>query len=197
MQKLLFSLCLLCLLSTVVLAQRADGKGKTPVSKPLYDMDGKPVLLRNVPDRKGTVLIFLASDCPVANSYAPDIRLLTEEYSSRKIAIYLVYIDADATPQSIRRHNKEYQLSCPAILDRSLRLSKQMKATVSPEVFLLASDGKPLYQGRFDNRVQDYGQEKHEATVFDLQEALEALLAGKPKPFRKTKSVGCPIPAVP
>jgi hypothetical protein len=50
-----------------------------------------------------------------------------------------------------------------------------------------------LYRGRIDNRVADFGSTRPEATVHDLKDALDAVLAGRPVAVPFTKSVGCAI----
>jgi hypothetical protein len=51
-----------------------------------------------------------------------------------------------------------------------------------------------LYRGRIDDRVADFGKRRVEPTRRDLRLALDAILAGKPVPARRTKAVGCYIP---
>ena len=53
-------------------------------------------------------------------------------------------------------------------------------ASVTPQAAVLSPDGTVLYLGRIDNRVEDFGKQRPQATVPDLRNALDALLAGKP-----------------
>ena len=50
-----------------------------------------------------------------------------------------------------------------------------------------------LYLGRIDNRVEDFNIRRAEPTRFDLREALDAVLAGKPVTNSRTKAFGCAI----
>src|SRR6516164_5712246 len=52
----------------------------------LEDLDGKRVGLAASP----TVLVFLESDCPVSNKYAPELARLCKEYGSR-LSFFAVY----------------------------------------------------------------------------------------------------------
>ncbi len=50
-----------------------------------------------------------------------------------------------------------------------------------------------LYLGRIDNRVEDFGKTRLQATEFDLRDALEAVLAGRPVAHPRTHAIGCAI----
>ena len=68
------------------------------------------------------------------------------------------------------------------------------QATITPQAAIFTPDGKLQYLGRIDNRVEDFGQSRPKATVPDLRNALDAVLAGRPVSPDRTKSVGCAIP---
>jgi hypothetical protein len=83
------------------------------------------------------------------------------------------------------------------LLDPGQTLVKLVNATVTPQAAVLTPAGKVLYLGRVDNRVEDFGKTRYQATKFDLREALDAVLAGKPVPQATTKSIGCAINRLP
>jgi hypothetical protein len=60
-------------------------------------------------------------------------------------------------------------------------------------VAVLSPRGDLLYLGRIDNRQEDFGKQRPQATVFDLRDALDAVLSGKPVPHPRTKALGCSI----
>jgi len=47
-------------------------------------------------------------------------------------------------------------------------------------VAVWSADGRELYRGRLDNRYSDYGKERPAPTRRDLDDALAAILNGKP-----------------
>src|SRR5258706_7607896 len=47
------------------------------------------------PDEKTIVCLFTRTDCPISNSYAPEMRRIHEKFSPRGVAFYLVYPDPD------------------------------------------------------------------------------------------------------
>jgi hypothetical protein len=142
---------------------------------------------------KATVCIFVAMDCPISNSYAPEINRIIAEYSPRGIAFKIVYCDTDATPEAMTKHAKDYGYTVPVALDAKHELATRLHATVTPEVVVLSPDERPLYHGRIDDRYADVGKQRYEATTHDLRDALEAIVHDRPVEHPITQAVGCDL----
>jgi hypothetical protein len=91
------------------------------------------------------------------------------------------------------QHTKDYRVSFPVLFDPHQVLVKMTGATTIPSAAVLTPDGSLLYLGRIDNRVEDFNVRRQEPTKFDLREALDAVLAGKPVVHSRTKAFGCAI----
>jgi hypothetical protein len=150
----------------------------------------KPLQLH---DRKAAVFIFVAVDCPISNSYAPEINRIIKDYQDKKIDFYIVYSDPNLPADDAKKHARDYGYTCPALMDHEQALMKRLKAKVTPEAVVVDAKGTVLYQGRIDNWYEDFGKQRYEATVHDLRDALEAILAGKKVATPVTKAVGCPV----
>ena len=155
--------------------------------------DTRGVLHRplNVKGARATVLIFITHDCPISNRYAAEINRIHTAYASRKIAFYMIYTDADLTAAQARQHAKDFGYHSVALLDRTHLLVKKVRATVTPEAFVLSPAGKVLYRGRIDDTYVDYGKSRLKPKKRDLRDALDAIVNGKPVPNPVTKSIGC------
>jgi hypothetical protein len=140
------------------------------------------------------VLIFVSVDCPISNRYAPEVRRLDEKFAPRGVGFWLVYPDATTPAEAIRKHLQEYAYPIAAVRDPGQALVKQAKARVTPEAAVFAAGRRLVYRGRIDDRFVDFGKERPAPTRRDLEEALEALLAGKTVSIPVTKAVGCYIP---
>jgi hypothetical protein len=151
---------------------------------------------RNIPEKKprATVLFFITTDCPIANSYAPEIKRICADYEREKIAFYLVYSDPSISLKATQKHIKDFGYRCPAIRDANHALVKKVKATVTPEAVVLSPDDKLLYRGRIDDRYLDFGKKRTHPTTRDLRDALDAIVRDQPVPNPSTKAVGCFIP---
>ena len=143
------------------------------------------------------VLIFVRTDCPIANRYAPELRRLHDHFAPRGVSFWLVYADPSETPEAIRRHQHDFGLGFRALRDPQHELVKATQATVTPEaaVFVAGAEGpRMIYRGRIDDRYVDFGRARPEPTTRDLRQTLEALAAGSTPAPRTTPAIGCSIP---
>jgi len=145
---------------------------------------------------KPLVLLFVRSDCPISNRYAPDLQRLYTKFSPHGFDFRLIYAEGGLTMASMEQHRKDYGLSIPAQMDTDHKEVLRAKVHVTPEVAVYLK-GKLIYRGRIDDRYQDLGKAAPQARQHDLEEVLENLLAGKPIRQRQTRAVGCAIEDLP
>jgi len=139
------------------------------------------------------VIFFKTIDCPLSNSYVPEMNRLHQEYSGSGVAFYAVEADTTVADDAVRRHAKEFGFTYPVLIDKRQALARHTGATATPEVAVLSNSGKLLYRGRIDNRVEDFDKRRNVTTEHDLRNALVAVLAGRPVPRATTRVVGCAI----
>ena len=142
---------------------------------------------------KATVLLFVSTDCPVSNRYAPDVRKLSDMYAKDGVAFWLIYPNPADTAADIRDHIKQFSYPGTFLRDTKHELVKRAGATITPEAVVYDSQGRMTYRGRIDDRYSAVGIEKATATRHDLQDAIAATLAGKPIKDNRTQAVGCYI----
>jgi hypothetical protein len=136
------------------------------------------------------VLVFLATDCPIANSFAPEIKRIAAEYGAKGVTFSLVYTDGSA--DAVRKHAAEYGYESPVRVDTGRVLSRQHGITVTPEAVVVA-DGARVYRGRIDDRYLAPGKYRLNPTTHELRDALDAVLAGRPVAVAETRAAGCPL----
>lgn len=141
--------------------------------------------------RKATVLLFVAHDCPISNSYAPELNRMVKQFSAQSVVFYLVYTDPELSPTAARTHLRQFGYQCSAVFDRDHRLTKLVGATVTPEVAILAPDGTRRYLGRIDDRYAAYGKRRINVQSHDLRDALQSVVHGKTVKTPLTIAVGC------
>ena len=138
------------------------------------------------------VLIFVSSDCPVSNRYAPEIQRLYREFGPRGVRFELVYPNPNDNTSKITAHLGEYGYpAIEAVPDPNHALVKKVGATITPEAAVLDPDSRLLYRGRIDNRFVELGRERRAATSRDLRNALIAALSGQEIDPLTTQAVGC------
>ena len=150
-----------------------------------------------------SVLFFVATDCPVSNSYAPEIQRICRDYGRKGVACTLIYEDVELAgarlDDDVRKHLREYQYTdVAAAVDRLRVVAKQANASVTPQAVVIDHAGTIRYRGRIDNFYAALGKPRQQITERDLRKTLDALLAGRPVPRSETEAIGCYIvdPAV-
>jgi thiol-disulfide isomerase/thioredoxin len=188
-------LCALTAGAATAPSTRPAGGGASPDAVVLKDIEGvERHPLASTPGGKAAVVIFLAHDCPISNSYAPEINRLCAQYGGDgKFAFSLVHPLAELSADEAKKHAKEYGYTVPVFVDTKHVLTRRLGPKVTPEVAVIDPAGKVLYQGRIDDRWATFGRARIEPTARDLRAALDAILAGKPVPTERTDAVGCPI----
>jgi len=147
------------------------------------------------PGKRATVLIFIAHDCPICNSYAPEIGRLAAKYKSRGVSFDLVYAEPGFTDANAAAHEKTYAYSLPAFTSPWRTLVRATGVTATPEAVALAPDGRILYRGRINDQYADLGVRRQHSTSADLAAALDDVLSGKPVRTARTKAIGCFVSA--
>jgi thiol-disulfide isomerase/thioredoxin len=182
--------------SSLALALAANFLLASEASFSLPDTAGKTHTSGDLRQYKATVFIFVGIDCPNSNTYAPILARLYREYSPRGVAFYNVYSDPSETADAVRKHDADFLVPFPALLDSHQSLARQTGARSTPEAVILGPDGQELYRGRVDDRFVDFGKTRFHPTQDDLGDALDAILQGKPVPHPVTKVLGCAIPGL-
>jgi peroxiredoxin len=159
----------------------------------LRDTSGKTHSSGEWREHSAIVLFFITTDCPVGNSYVPEMNRIHDAYAARGVLVYAVNADATAGESDTAEYAKEYRYGFPLLLDPQQELVRLTGATMTPQAAVLSADGKLLYLGRIDNRVEDFGKQRLHATEFNLRDALDAVLSGKAVTHPRTKSIGCAI----
>jgi peroxiredoxin len=181
----------------VAAANALDDKLPQVVGFELVDLAGQKHVLGGQPDSKLTVLVFLGTECPVSNGYAPTLKRLYMDHTTAGVRFLGVHCDPDVSAQIAQTHAREYELNFPLVLDHDQRLAQACGVKTVPTAVVVSADGRLLYRGRIDNRFVATGSRRPEATVFDLKVALESALAGRQPAPSTTEPVGCPLPPVP
>lgn len=156
------------------------------------DLDGKPVDAFAVSGGRVVVLLFVRTDCPIANRYAPRLQKLSEKYRG-KAEFWLVYPDREQTASEIRAHREDFHYSIAALRDTRHALVKRAQATITPEAAVFDSSGRLLYHGRIDNWYEDFGRSRARPTTHELEGAISAALQGKTATPDHAAAVGCYI----
>jgi len=142
---------------------------------------------------RARVFIFVRTDCPISNRYAPELRRIYQQFEAQSVEFWLVYPDPSETVAGISKHVAEYGFPGNPIRDPHHELVERAHAVTAPEAAVFDSEGKLVYHGRIDDLWADVGAARPAARTHDLEEAISAVLAGTPVRRPETHAVGCSL----
>ena len=157
------------------------------------DLDRKrldPLLKSN--DGRLVVLVFVREDCPISGRYAPTIQRISDEHQ-KDVRFYLVFPDKSESPSTIQKYLHDFRYSIPGLRDPEHALVKQAHAQFTPEAAVFDAEGGLVYVGRIDNLYETFGRARTAPTTHELEDAIQAVLAGRAPAKKEVMGVGCYI----
>jgi AhpC/TSA family len=142
---------------------------------------------------RARVFIFVRTDCPISNRYAPELSRLAQEFATGDAEFWLVYPDPAASPQQIRTQMAQYGFSAQPLRDPQHELVKRAHAATAPEAAVFDAAGQLAYHGRIDDMWVEPGKARPMARIHDLEDAIAAVIAGRAVEHPETRAVGCSL----
>lgn len=155
-------------------------------------LDGKPFDPFRAAEGKVVVLVFVRTDCPISDRYAPEIQRLSTQHRDH-VAFFLVYPGRKEVPETIRKHNRDFGYTLTALRDPQRALVKQSEAQITPEAAVFDATRHLIYHGRINNLYEDIAHKRKSATTHELADAIDAAISGRPLDANATPAVGCYI----
>nr|WP_299388284.1 thioredoxin family protein [Allomuricauda sp.] len=163
----------------------------------LKNVDGKMVSLSDYNDAKGYLIIFTCNTCPYAIKYEDRIIDLDKKYKPLGVPVIAINPNNPSlspgdnfAKMQVRAENKGFTF--PYLLDESQEVFPQYGATRTPHVYLLdkTEQGNVVrYIGAIDDNYQDASKVKEKF----VDNAVDAMLAGKEIQVTQTRAIGCRI----
>ena len=170
-------------------AQVALGQAVADFTLP--DTNGQQHSLASLKGEKGTLLIFIATQCPYSNAYNQRMEALHRDYNARGIRLVGINPNKTEPAEEVRSHAQQNGLTFIVLKDPDNRIADYFGASVTPETYLLDAGNVLRYHGRLDADHKDAGLNSGE-----LRQALEELLGGQAIANTGKKAFGCTIKRV-
>jgi peroxiredoxin len=158
----------------------------------LADTNSRAHSLHGYKNKKAVVIIFVGTECPIANLYIPTLKDMHKKYAERGVQFLAVNSNDQDTLANVVAHAKERDVPFPVLKDRDHKAADALGARRTPEAFLLDSRRFIRYHGRIDDQY-GYAYRRAVPTKAELKDAIEELLAGKPIATPQTEVQGCVI----
>lgn len=154
----------------------------------LPDGNGKQHSLNSLKGKNGTVVIFIATKCPVSNAYNERMEMLAQDYKNRGVTVIGINSNVAESAADVKAHAETNSLTFPILKDAGNKIADRFGATVTPEAFFMDGSNKLVYRGRIDN-----AKDTSQVVSSELREALDAALTGKPITKTTATAFGCTI----
>ena len=198
MKIILFAFSLLFLYTPTNLVTDDGYKiGDVATDFSLPNVDGEMVSLADFEDAKGFIVIFTCNTCPYSVAYEDRIIALDKVYKSKGYPVIAINpndpaaIDGDdLADMKVRATEKGFTF--PYLQDVGQQVYPQYGATKTPHVFVLQKEGDNNIV-RYIGAIDDSSRNPKKVKTRYVEQAVDALLAGKSPSTTTTKAIGCSI----
>jgi peroxiredoxin len=163
----------------------------------LKNVDGKMVSMSDFKDAKGFILTFTCNTCPYSVAYEDRLIELDKKYASKGYPVIAINPNNPAVKpgdsfDAMKVRAKEKGFTFPYIFDDGQKVYPQFGASRTPHMYVIAKTSKGhqvKYIGAIDDNYKDAGA----VSKRYVEDAVDALLAGKEVKVKTTKAIGCSI----
>lgn len=163
----------------------------------LKNIDGEMVSLANFDEAKGFIVIFTCNTCPYAVKYEDRIIALDKKYASKGYPVIAIMpnnpeVQPGDGMEAMKTRAASKGFTFPYLFDDGQKIYPQYGATKTPHVFVLqkTENGNQVkYIGAIDDNYKD----PEAVNTKYVEDAVDALLAGKEVPETSTRAIGCSI----
>jgi peroxiredoxin len=167
----------------------------------LPGVDGKNHSLADYASSPILVVVFTCNHCPIAQMYEQRIQQLEADYRDRGVAVVAIQpnnpkairideLDSSDISDSLEEMKIRFaykNLHYPYLYDGETQsVARAYGPQATPHVFIFDKDRKLRYEGRMDNSYR-----KEMVNSQDARNAIDALLANREVPVKKTGVFGC------
>jgi len=171
--------------------EKSAGLGdQGPAWENLAGTDDKQHSLKDLAEAKAVAVIFTCNTCPVAQAYEERMAELTNKYKDKGVVLVAINVNKDSHNDLAAMKERAEKQGFPYayLFDPSQKIARDYGAAVTPHAFLLDGERKIAYIGAIDDDMNAATVKQH-----SLQDAIDAVLAGKPPTVTTTKQFGCGI----
>ncbi len=136
-----------------------------------------------------TLVMFIATKCPVSNDYNERMKALHAGYSGQGVKFVFINSNRAEDAAEVKAHAAQNGFSFAVYKDPGNVVADTFGASVTPEAYLVKA-GKVVYHGRIDDA------QKGDIKEHTLRQALDAVLQGQAPVKAETKAFGCTIKRV-
>ena len=144
-------------------------------------------------DHEALVFLVQGNGCPIVRNASVRFHELEKKYSENKVKFFMLNSNLQDTKTSILEEAASYDYQMPILMDETQLIGEALEITRTGEVFVInPKNWQIAYTGALDDRLT-YENQKKEASVHFLKDAIDEIVEGKAVTLATTDSLGCLI----
>ncbi|HLV70356.1 MAG TPA: thioredoxin family protein [Xanthomarina sp.] len=163
----------------------------------LENVDGNMVSLSDYSQAKGFIVVFTCNTCPFSVAYEDRIIALDKKYASQGYPVIAIMPNnPSASPgdsmEAMQARAKAKGFTFPYLMDTNQEVYPKYGAVKTPHVYVLQKTKKGN-EVKYIGAIDDNYQNPESVNQAYVENAVDALLAGKPITETHTRAIGCTI----
>ena len=163
----------------------------------LKNIDDSFVSLSDFSKAKGFIIIFTCNTCPVSKRNEDRILALDKKYKDLGYPVIAINPNNPAVQPGdsfalMKVRAKEKGFTFPYLFDDGQKIYPQYGASATPHVYILQKETEGLIV-KYIGGIDDSSRNESAVKSKFVEDAVDALLAGKPIEVTKTRAIGCSI----
>jgi len=162
----------------------------------LKNIDGKLVSMANYKDAKGFIIVFTCNSCPFSVANEDRLNALDKKYKSTYPVIAINPNNPAVQPEDsfelMKVRAKEKSFTFPYVFDEGQKVYPAYGAKKTPHVYILNKEKEGL-RVKYIGAIDDSSRNPNAVKTKYVENAVDALLDGKPVVVTTSKAIGCGI----
>jgi len=164
----------------------------------LQNVDGSTVSMANYKSAKGFIVVFTCNTCPYANLYEKRVIDLDKKYRAKGFPVIAINPnDVDKQPgdsmDEMKARSDERSYTFPYLRDDSQEIARTYGAAKTPHVYVLNKESDGKLRVEYIGAIDDSPREEADVREKYVEDAVDALLAGKKPTVTTKRAIGCTI----
>jgi thiol-disulfide isomerase/thioredoxin len=159
----------------------------------LVNMHDNDFILRDSLNKYLNVFVFISPECPACIRYTSRLNEISEKYQSNYVNVIGIIPGNTFPKNEINSYKSALANLIRIYVDKDYSFTHALKATTTPQAFIIDSIGNILYSGMIDNWYYKLGKVRKQTTDYYLKENIDSYLSGNKILHQSNNPIGCYI----
>lgn len=164
----------------------------------LRNIDGKMTSLKDFKNAKGFVIAFTCNTCPFSVANEDRLIAIDQKYKNQGYPVIAInpndpLVKPGDSFKAMQQRAGEKGFTFPYLEDNEQEVFPKYGATKTPHIYLVQKNSDEDFIVKYIGAIDNSSRDPQAVTETYLEDALNALLAGKKIEVTETKAIGCSI----